>query len=186
MASKRITVVTGMPGSGKSWVAKEAGKGAGTTALHMDEYRYAPGAWVKEPAATFIARAQAAIAAAPGDHVVVEGAYNDAHDPEQARAQLVTMLWRAGASVAVIEPFASPAEQVRALAGRSLRRACGEEPHGVAVETVENVTRMILKNLDSFDDNARALRELRDAVTAAGGRVAMGSSAEMLSALLSW
>jgi adenylate kinase family enzyme len=156
MTNARRTIVTGLACSGKSTLAQKLSPNV----LVCDHYRYGPG-WVKRDPKDYVASVLARVADQP--NLVIEGALHDAHDPMQARERAFKRIleFYPGTRVYVVLPKTMH-EQVADIVKRSIGRAKGEVPQGTCPETSESVAKLLVKTIQNYEENVRALEDFSE------------------------
>jgi hypothetical protein len=166
---KSIKIVTGLACSSKTTEAKILAETAQPThvVLSFDNYRYSDEKWTKKDYATFKSDVFHAIKTIQNKdkhvRIVLEGAYNDASDPEQARMKVINELIDSKNVIQVI--VLTPKDKfthIMSIVKRSISRENGEEPQGACPETPESATKLISKCYINYSNNMEALQELDD------------------------
>ena len=151
-----VIIVTGLAGSGKTTLSTKLSK----RVVHSDTFRYYTGTWNKLPYTVFREAIFNAISDDIVHSAVYESTYRDAHDREESRKRVIDELIESGKAtkLVVIKPTTLK-NDLTSVVARSMRRARGEEK-GAAAELPENVTALILKFVQEYDENCNALNLL--------------------------
>jgi hypothetical protein len=149
-----MIIVTGLAGSGKTTLTHSL---TNHKIIHCDDYRYGEN-WKKLSYLEY----RDAILNAVNESSIIEGAYYDAHDSENARIkvfqELITLY---NATVYIIKPK-NLVETVSNLIDRSIGRAIGTISQGTCPETSVTRARLIIKNVQYYDINCTHLNEFYD------------------------
>ena len=148
----KVILITGVSGTGKSHLAKRIAYDMDDSQLiYMDEHRFGDN-WFKKPYDEFREGVFNEITSNENNKII-EGAYFDVSDKTNARQKLFYEIIKTFDTEVIILKPKSRKQQLLSIITRSLKRYAGEEEQNSSgnVEKPENVTGLILKNMDNYD-----------------------------------
>jgi len=157
------TIVTGLAGPLKIHLSRSIANDQQIEHIDANNYRYVKGTWEKLSYNEFSSAIMNVLSANNTSKVYVS-AYWDSHDKEESRAKVIKSLieQKLVKELKIIKPTNLETDLCY-IVERSLNRACARarwSEDGVAPETPESVTEMVIKFMDSYKLNCDALVSL--------------------------
>lgn len=149
-----VTIITGLAGCGKTTTATRLSKNKNP--IVCDDYRYEQN-WRKKSFEQY----RTEIFGVLESDSIIEGSYNDASDPENARICVFKEIVELGHCQKVIIILMSKVDQITSLVTRSINRATKIENQGTCKETPSSIAKLLIKNIENYDANVNALNEFK-------------------------
>jgi dephospho-CoA kinase len=149
-------IITGLAGSGKSTLARKIELDKGYQVISCDDYRYL-GNWVRKSYLQYRHDILSEINK-DGSPKIIEGAYLDAHDPENSRIRVFNELISQGFIQKVYIIHIDKIVQASRLIDRCINRVTGVESQGTCVESSINRGCLLVKAIENYEKNTDALK----------------------------
>ncbi len=152
-------IITGLAGSGKTTLSHLLRIPSDPTdkIISCDNFRYSDSNWTKKPYIQYQSDIFDQIDR-DAHNKIIEGAYHDASDPENARALVFHELLPTTKLIIIIKP-SNLVSSLENIINRSLRRYTGEEPQGSCAETSSSRARLVIKFVQNYEQNMAKLDE---------------------------
>ena len=167
-------IITGLPASGKTTLAKKISLETGYPVIHCDQFIYLEN-WIKKPYETY---REDILKAISGDSTpkIIEGTYYDADDIENRRARLFHELLIQTKLVIILE--IEQKTQVSRLINRCINRELGKEDQGICKETDDSRAELLIRAVKNYDSSKQGLYLLSEFAKSIGAQVKITNSCQ--------